>query len=240
MNLGVSETYSQQQQQQPNFPFLNVSGKPFTKHRIGLLSDNYVIVDESGYDFYILAGVSQNELFSKLVMLNLDIDEGCAFDGSIQNIPSNFPLDRMKIIKKDVSIPNIIQNSTNLKYFVMNYHDIFLKMDIKGAEYLWFLSLSEEEVLHFKQIVITFYQVNQNPTKNRAMNKINCFTKLFETHDVVNVDFKDANTLTVTYFRKDYEEEKDEKDEKEEKNMSSLDILKSKEDPIFTEMDVIR
>jgi len=210
MNLAPSSTQSRSLEKNSvaNFPFLKLTDEPFNTHRIGLANDSYVIADIPDYDFYILAGISSNELFSKLVVLNLNIPFGCGFDGSIEQLPANFPADRLKIIQKDVSIPMpaIRQNTTNLKYFVMNYHDIFLKMDIRGNEYLWFLSLSQEELLHFKQIVVTFYQVNTNPTKNRAMNKMNCFTKLFETHHVIHVDIKEEDNITVTYFRKDVDD----------------------------------
>ena len=261
MNLATSfseERKDLEKNSVANFPFLKITDEVFTVHRIGLVNSSYVVADVPNYDFYILAGTSPNELFSKLVVLNLNIPLGCAFDGQIEQVPENFPSDRVKIMKKDVAvnIPNVSKNTTNLKYFVMNYHDIFLKMDIRGGEYLWFLSLTNEELMHFKQIVVTFYQVNHNPTKNRATNKINCFSKLFETHHVLNVDIKEGDTITVTYFRKeDIEEEEDEEEEEEKpenknqyvsyqkqvsknEGLSSLDMLRqSSNESLIIELD---
>jgi len=179
--------------------FLQVN-ENYVKHKVGSSEQSYMVADISDYDFYILAGVSKNELFSKLVMMNMNIPVGCAFDSSITEKPMYFP-DNMRIMSKNVSAMKGKDN-INLKYFIERYNDIFLKMDVHGAEYLWFLSLSTDDLMSFKQIVVSFYDVNNNPTKNRALNKINCFTKLSETHDVVAID-SSGPVLNVTYVRKD-------------------------------------
>jgi hypothetical protein len=42
------------------------------------------------------------------------------------------------------------------------YNNIFLKMDIEGAEYPWLLSLNNDQLNKFKQIVIEFHGITLN------------------------------------------------------------------------------
>ena len=63
---------------------------------VGHVSHFSVIVNDPNYDFFVLAGISKNELFSKLVMQNMNIAEGRAFDTerwqSIQSIGDDLVL----------------------------------------------------------------------------------------------------------------------------------------------------
>ena len=68
---------------------------------IGHVSHYSVIVNEPNYDFFVLAGISNNELFSKLVMKNMNIREGRVFDTKLNNISSHLPTDKLKIITKN-------------------------------------------------------------------------------------------------------------------------------------------
>ena len=167
---------------------------------VGHVSHFSVIVNDPNYDFFVLAGIATNELFSKLVMQNMNIAEGRAFDTNLNNISSHLPTDKLKIITKNVSAYNTT-NSDNLHAVISKYKDIFLKMDIRGAEYLWILTQSSEKMFRFKQMVISFYNVNDNPTQARAINKINAFKKILETHIIANIR-SHQNKLTITYIRK--------------------------------------
>jgi hypothetical protein len=167
---------------------------------IGHVGQYNVIVNELGYDFFVLAGISGSEIFSKLVMKNLNITDGRAFDTNINHISSQLPTDRLKIITKNVSAFNT--NSTeNLNVVVSKFKDIFLKMDVGGPEYLWVLTQSHANLSRFKQMVISFHDVNNNPTKARAVNKINCFKKIIVTHNIASIR-SHQNKLTITYIRK--------------------------------------
>lgn len=167
---------------------------------IGHVEQYNVIVNELGYDFFVLAGISGSEIFSKLVMRNMNITDGRAFDTNINNISSHLPTDRIKIITKNVGAFNT--NSTeNLQVIISKFKDIFLKMDIGGPEYLWVLTQSHANLSRFKQMVISFLDVNNNPTKARAINKINCFKKLIVTHNIASIR-SHKNKLTITYIRK--------------------------------------
>ena len=166
---------------------------------VGHKSNTYTIVNEPVYDYYIIAGVEDNELVSKLIMTNLQVTQGVVFEPNTNKISSQFP-DNVQVINKQISFltDSIHENLHNFN----DASDIFLKMNIYGGEYLWVLSLPYETLQNFKQMVIVFHDINNNPTQQRAMNKIKCFQKLHMTHDIVHIDPVGEN-ITVTYFRKD-------------------------------------
>ena len=166
---------------------------------VGHKSNTYKIVNEPVYDCYIIAGVEDNELVSKLIMTNLQVTRGIAFDPNTNKISSQFP-DNVQMFNKQISFKNDTLHE-NLHNF-NDAGDIFLKMNIYGGEYLWVLSLPYEKLQNFKQMVIVFHDINNNPTQQRAMNKIKCFQKLHATHDIVHIEPAGEN-ITVTYFRKD-------------------------------------
>ena len=165
---------------------------------VGHKFNTHNIANETGYDCYILAGIEENELFSKLLIMNMNVSKGIAFDPNIHKISEYFP-DDIKVINKQISFKKDVycENLSDLG----EEKDVFLKMNIYGEEYLWVLSLPEETQKKFKQMVIVFHDINNNSTQQRAMNKINCFQKLKETHDIVNITPVDQN-IVVTYFRK--------------------------------------
>ena len=165
---------------------------------VGHKFNTFKIANEGGYDCYILAGIEENELFSKLLMMNMNVTKGIAFDSNIHKISQYFP-DDIKVINKQISYKKD-QYFENLSE-VGEEKDIFLKMNIYGDEYLWVLSLPEETQQKFKQMVIVFHDINNNSTQQRAMNKINCFQKLKKTHDIVNITPVGQNII-ITYFRK--------------------------------------
>ena len=182
----------------------------YHKLRVGHITDSIIIVDEPKYDCYILAGISQNQIFSKVLMKNMDINKGILYDINIPNNIINYP-DNTNIIKKNVGY--ILDkdlnksNTSDLREIIQQYDNVFLKMDIHGDEYVWLLSLPDNALNSFKQMVITFNDVNYNPTKTRAINKIKCFNKIIETHNIAHTQYKGINEnkskLIITYIRKD-------------------------------------
>ena len=165
---------------------------------VGPKTASYKVANETGYDLYILAGIDDNELFSKLVTMNLNIPQGIAFDENTSKISQFFP-ENIKVIGKKVSFKN--DNYSENLSGINGHQDIFMKMNIYGEEYLWILSASVDTLNKFKQMVIVFHDINNNPTQQRALNKIKCFKKLTETHEVVHIEPVE-NNLVVTYFRK--------------------------------------
>ena len=56
---------------------------------VGHVTHYSVIVNDPNYDFFVLAGIANNELFSNLVMKNMNIAEGRAFDTKLNNRSSH-------------------------------------------------------------------------------------------------------------------------------------------------------
>jgi len=91
-----------------------------------------------------------------------------------------------------------------------NYNDMFLKMDIEASEYLWLLSLNENQLKKFKQIVIEFHGINDDSFNVKLTDKIKCVEKLFNTHYAVHIHGNNCVKLTnnipdvveITYVRK--------------------------------------
>jgi hypothetical protein len=189
------------------------------KKRLGINSDGgYVIALLNGnYDFYISAGVSNEESFSRdfIEMYNMNKSNSAAFDGTIKNYPYQYT-DKITFYKRNISTYKN-KNNANLSYFTDNYNDIFLKMDIEGAEYPWLLSLSEDQLLKFKQITMEFHGINNDSWNTKLEDKIKTFYKLSKTHYAIhihgnNYSGKSINNIPdvveITYIRKnsiDYE-----------------------------------
>lgn len=182
------------------------------KKRLGINQDGgYIIAILNGnYDFYISAGVSNEESFSDdfIELYKMNRHNCAAFDGTIDKYPTNHT---NKIIFYKRNISSIKSNNTaNLSYFINNYKDIFLKMDIEGSEYEWILSLNNNDLKSFKQIVIEFHGINDDSWNTKIEDKNNCFKKLAETHYAVHIHGNNHGSLTedipdtveVTYIRK--------------------------------------
>ena len=73
------------------------------------------------------------------------------------------------------------------------------------------LSLTEDQLKKFKQIVIEFHGINDNSWNTNLSDKIKCFEKLSNTHYAVhihgnnygNLTKNSPNTVEITYIRKD-------------------------------------
>lgn len=185
----------------------------FNKKRLGNKCDGgYVIAMLDGiYDFYISAGVSIEESFTRdfINLYNMNKSNCAAFDGTIDNYPYEYT---RNIIFYKRNISDIKSDTTsNLSFFTNNYENIFLKMDIEGSEYSWLLSLREEQLKKFKQIVIEFHGINDDSWDTKLSDKIRCFEKLAETHYAIHIHGNNHGSLTenipdtieVTYIRKD-------------------------------------
>jgi hypothetical protein len=184
-----------------------------SKIRLGVNADGgYVIADNIGnYDCYISAGVSTEESFSRDFIIKYQMNKynSYAFDGTINNYPYNYTKN-ITFIKKNIS--DILNDQyANLSFLMNRYNDIFLKMDIESCEYKWLLSLSNDNLNKFKQIVIEFHGINDDSWNCELNNKIICFNKLSYTHYPVHVHGNNYGTTTnnipdtieVTYIRKD-------------------------------------
>ena len=160
---------------------------------------NNVVANESGYDHLICAGLNPaDESFSSYIVQYFGFTTlgASAFDGSISELPSNYPRE-MVYYKRNVSNIRDDQN-VNLEYFINKYNNIFLKMNLNGGEYDWFSTLDVNKLHKFKQIVIRF--VNNDSIDFRS--RLYAFELLNETHYIVNL-VVDGENINVVYLRKD-------------------------------------
>ena len=158
---------------------LTVYEAQFPKKRIGKHNDGgYVIVAlPTEYDLLLSGGIETDTSFEDefLEIYNVNC---VAFDASITKCPSVHP--RFTWIPKYVGTRNT-DNLDNLHSYLESHSNIFLKMDIEGAEIPWLETLSEKHMNSLAQIVMEFH----NPFSNRetlVMQKIQKTHVLFHLH----------------------------------------------------------
>ena len=180
------------------------------KIRLGNQSDGgYVVADIPDYDCYISAGIGNDESFSTSVLEHFKIREAHAFDGTITSLPENCPKN-MNCYQLNIG-PNQTKTTANLKRFINNHNNIFLKMDIEGAEYPWLETLSLDNLNKFKQIIIEFHSINDDGLDISFDTKTKCAEKLSTTHYVIHAHGNNCcnttelipNVIEITYVRKD-------------------------------------
>jgi hypothetical protein len=192
------------------------------KIRLGEKNDGGYVIGEldRSYDFYISAGVSNEESFSRDFINKYNISKlnAAAFDGTIDNYPYHYTKN-IFFYKRNISPFKDDKNAT-LDYFMNKYSNIFLKMDIEGGEYPWLLYLTKDKLNTFLQITIEFHGLYDNSWGNNHKDKLECLKKLSETHYVIHTHGNNfsgttmingnacPDVLEITYIRKDYFVEK--------------------------------
>jgi hypothetical protein len=184
------------------------------KIRCGVNSDGgYVIGELDGtYDCYISAGISNEESFSRdfINRYKMNRFNSYGFDGTIDNYPYQYTKD-ITFIKKNINGYKDNKNA-DLSYLIENYNNIFLKMDIEGGEYPWLLSLNEDQLNKFKQIVIEFHGITNDGWGCSYKDKVKCLEKLYKTHYIIHahgnnygfVSNNIPNVIEITYVNKNY------------------------------------
>ena len=183
------------------------------KIRFGSNCDGgYVCGDISSYDCYISAGISDEESFSRdfINKYNLNEYNSFGFDATIKSFPYNYTK-KISFIKKNIHSFDD-DNNTNLSFLIQKYNNIFLKMDIEGAEYPWILSMTESQLSKFKQIIIEFHGITDDGYNTPYENKIKCLEKLSKTHYIIHAhgnNYERAiygipNVIELTYVNKNY------------------------------------
>jgi len=185
------------------------------KIRLGEEADGgYILGNILGnYDCYISAGVSNEESFSRdfIDKYNMNETNSYAFDGTIERYPYNYT-NKITFIRRNIGAERNA-NVANLSYFTEKFNHIFLKMDIEGGEYPWLLSLNEEKLNKFKQIVIEFHGINDNSWGTDFNSKLQCLKKLSDTHYLIHIHGNNyasvskvgvPDVVELTYIRKDY------------------------------------
>ncbi len=183
------------------------------KIRLGNKSDGGYVIGllDTEYDCYISAGVSNEESFSRdfIKYFNMNKNNSFAFDGTIRDYPYNYTKD-ITFIKKNINSYFDLKNA-NLLYFMKNYKNIFLKMDIEGSEYNWLINTSEDDLLSFKQIAIEFHGINDNSWGATYDQKIQSLKKLCNTHYLIHIHGNNhsgqkngvPDVVEATFIRKD-------------------------------------
>jgi hypothetical protein len=138
---------------------LTVFKPPFPKKRVGKDNDGgYIICDlEGGYDAFISGGIDDDISFEEHFLKENPGLKCIAFDGTTQMVS---PLESLEIVKKNIGILDTA-TTVNLRKYVTPYSNIFMKMDIEGGEYSLFYTLTDEDLLNIKQLVIEFHSENE-------------------------------------------------------------------------------
>jgi hypothetical protein len=156
------------------------------KIRLGNKHDGgYVIANGIGdYDCYISAGIGNDESFSYDFLQNYKVKNTAAFQLDIDVLPKNYPVE-MVHYKRNVS--SVSDNKhANLSFFMKNYNNIFLKMNMEGNEYLWLDYVSVNDLKKFKQLLVKFHGINDDTWNCDYKTKVNVFKKLSETHYIIH------------------------------------------------------
>jgi hypothetical protein len=184
------------------------------KIRCGAKGDGGYVIGElvGNYDCYISAGISNEESFSRdfIRKYNMNKYNSYGFDGTIDNYPYNYTKD-ITFIKKNINIYKDDKNA-DLSFLMENYNHIFLKMDIEGCEYPWLLSLKDEQLNKFKQIVIEFHGITNDGWGTNYKDKVKCLEKLSNTHYIIHAHGNNyapvvkniPDVIELTYVNKNY------------------------------------
>jgi hypothetical protein len=158
---------------------LTVYKSPFNKIRLGKDNDGgYIIceIPEINYELFLSAGISDDISFEEDFCNKYKNVKCYAYDGTINDIKINNS--NIKFIKKNIG-PTDTNETVNLHNYINENNNLFLKMDIEGAEVEWLNSLSNEQLNKFSQMVIEFH----NPFNEIELNM---FNKLCENHYIIH------------------------------------------------------
>lgn len=169
------------------------------KFRLGKIGDGgYVIADLSNnYDLIIGAGIANDISFEK-AFVDKYMVKALVFDGtetSGYELTKNEP--NITYVEKNISSKNSQTNmglggiqapTTNLLEYCYNKDNIFLKMDIEGAEWEYFANLPIEILLKFKQIVIEFHFP-------RTIHHFKVLAKIASTHYLIHYHANNNNQV---------------------------------------------
>jgi hypothetical protein len=143
------------------------------------------------YDILISCGVSDNIDFEVDFCRQLPGVKCFAFDGTVESLPNM--AENVKFIKQNVG--NGTDGTTNLKEYIGDHQNVFLKMDIEGHEFRVFPELSDV-MYRIKQIVVEIHSpgdIQLHPTYFKGLSDIthpvmfNMLEMINKTHTLVHV-----------------------------------------------------
>jgi hypothetical protein len=152
------------------------------KQRLGSNSDGgYVIVHGYNYDCFLSCGIGDNRDFEIDFMKKHPDIHGLMFDGTITELPSPSPPSGLQYIHKNIGFNENEENMWGV-LTMPQVKNVFLKMDIEGAEWQWFYHTPSEYLMKIQQMVIEFHCL----TINEWNIKKEIFNKILKTHTLVH------------------------------------------------------
>ena len=167
---------------------------PYPLLRIGSQTGDggYMVCDLPGsYDIIIACGVSSNIDFEIDFCARYPGLKCFAFDGTVDSLPKTAT--DVTFVKQNVG--NGTNGTTDLKEYIGEHENVFLKMDIEGHEFRVFPELAD--VMHrIKQIVMEIHtpgDIQLHPTYFKGLSDIthpvmfNMLEMMNKTHTLVHV-----------------------------------------------------
>ena len=110
------------------------------KVRIGRNSDGgYVIADGYKYDMFLSCGVGGDISFERDFYRRYGV-KGIAFDGTVKD--RSMLCDGVSFVHQNIGTVKD-GNTTDMTDIIRFYDDVFIKMDIEGAEWQWIYHVRE-------------------------------------------------------------------------------------------------
>lgn len=149
--------------------------------RIGSRHDGgYIVADDiSNKDFAISFGIGSNIDWEKDFLVS---GSGIhAYDNSILEMPEK--LENTEFFKEAVGPETSLSKAISR---VPGKKDLFLKMDIEGAELDVLANCSKEDLLRFRQIIVEFHWITNYFTSEEYRSKFDTgMSKILNTHKPV-------------------------------------------------------
>ena len=180
--------------------------------RLGSLHDGgYLVVDDlSPRDVMVSLGIGDNADFE--YNISTRIERIIAFDHTVDAMPnrsSNSQFNKLGVKGKSVgefiTLTSIINN-------ISVKNDLLLKIDIEGSEWEVLDSISETELIRFRQIVGEFHGFNDwanFETINRVLSKmarnfyvVNAHANNWGSYDIIK-RIAVPDVIEITFLRKD-------------------------------------
>ena len=157
---------------------LTIFDLPYEKIRLGKDNDGgYIIHDGLEYDMLVGCGIGRDASFEEAFCKRYNVD-GFAFDGTVTSFPE--VEGNIQFIQKNIA-PFNSEKNTNLIDLIKSRQNVFLKMDIEGAEFDWILSTDESILNKISQLVIEFHKPFAH-WKWRALKKLTTTHYLGHVH----------------------------------------------------------
>ena len=163
---------------------LKVYQNPFSKIRLGRQEDGgYVVIDipQVQYDLFLSAGVGLDISFEIDFCKKYPSVDCRLYDGTLDKLPEgqeNYP--NIQFVKKNIG-PQETSSETNWHSLIQEHNNIFIKMDIEGAEFPWFNSLSKSQLSKFAQVVVEFHHP-ETESHERVLRNLNSTHYLVHIH----------------------------------------------------------